>query len=112
MLTCLEGQGTTAKNRWNDSSAADYSVKYVSDTNGSGICINGGGLLTNQLTCEDTYCLAAGSWPPATIALDEDLVNQIAEDVMKNLIKQKDPLEKNLGADDVEIPPMPGFVEI
>lgn len=112
MTTCVEGQGTTARNRWDDLSSAAYSAKYVSDTGCSGICINGDGLLTNRLVCEDPYCLDAGSWQPATIKLEEDFANQIAAQVAKKLNKQIDPLEKNADVDEVEIPPMSGFVEI
>ena len=112
MLTNLGGQGTTAKNNWDDLSSAAYSAKYVSDTNGSSIRINGDGLLTNKFVCEDPYCLDAGSWQPATIKLDEDFVNQIAEEITKKLSEQIDPLEKNSDVDEVEIPPMSGFIEI
>lgn len=114
MTTCVEGQGTTARNYWYDPGAltASCGAKYVSDTNGTGICINGDGLLANKLVCEDPYCLDAGSWQPATIKLEEDFANQIAEEIAKQLNKQKDPLEKNAEVDEVEIPPMSGFVEI
>lgn len=113
MLADLGGQGTTAKNYWNDLSSAAYSAKYVSDTNGSGIRINGDGLLNNTLVCDDSYRLAnAYSWTEPKITLDENLVHQIAEDVAKNLIKQKDPIEKNSDVDEVEVPPMSGFIEI
>ena len=111
MLTsCVEGQGTTAKNTWGDLSSAAYSAKYVSDTNGSGIRINGDGLLTNKLVCQDPYCLDACTWQPVTVKLEEDFANQIAAEVAKKLSKMIDPLEKN--ADEVEIPPMSGFIEI
>lgn len=114
MTTCVEGQGTAAKNSWYDPGAltASCGAIYASDTNGSGICINGDGLLANKLVCEDPYCLDAGSWQPATIKLEEDFANQIAEEIAKQLNKQKDPLEKNSDVDEVEIPPMSGFVEI
>lgn len=115
MLTAVEGQGTTARNSWYDPGAVtadDYSAKYIRDTSGTAIRINGNGLLTNQLTCKDPYCLDAGSWQPATIKLDEDFANQIAAEVAKKLSKQTDPLEKNADADEVEIPPMSGFIEI
>ena len=117
MLADLGGQGTTTKNYYNDSSSVTCGAKYVSDTNGSGIRINGDGLLNNRLVCDDSYRLANAydgyyGWQEPKITLDEDLVNQIAEDVAKNLIKQTDPLEKNADADEVEIPPMSGFIEI
>ena len=113
MLTSVEMQGTTAKNYWDDSSTALRSAKYVSDTGGSGIRINGNGLLDNTLVCDDSYRLAnTYGWTEPKITLDEDLVNQIAADVAKNLIKQKDPLEKNSDVDEVEVPPMSGFIEI
>lgn len=120
MLIDLEGQITTstgantvvAKTYCDYSGTGNYSAKYVSDTNGSGICINGDGLLTNKLVCEDPYCLDAYTWQPATIKLEEDFANQIAEEIAKKLNKQKDPLEKNADVDEVEIPPMSGFVEI
>lgn len=113
MLADVERQGTTAKNYWNDLSSAAYSAKYVSDTGGSGIRINGDGLLDNRLVCEDPYRLdACGCWQPATITLEEDFANQIAAQVAKKLNKQKDPLEKNSDVDDVEVPPMSGFIEI
>lgn len=115
MTTCVEGQGTTAKNYWYDPGAVtanNYSTKYVRDTEGSAIRINGDGLLTNRLVCEDPYCLDAGSWQPATIKLEEDFANQIAAQVAKKLNKQIDPLEKNADVDEVEIPPMSGFIAI
>jgi hypothetical protein len=113
MLTDLGVQGTTTKNHWDDLSSAAYSAKYVSDTGGSGICINGDGLLTaNKLVCEDPYCLDAYTWQPATVKLDEDFANQIAAEVAKKLSKQKDPLEKNSNVDEVEVPQMSGFIEI
>ena len=113
MLTGLGVQGTTAKNNWDDLSSAAYSAKYVSDTGGSGIRINGNGLLDAKLVCDDSYRLAnAYSWHEPKITLDEELVKQIADDVAKNLIKQKDPLEKNSNVDEVEVPPMSGFIEI
>lgn len=112
MLTDLGVQGTTAKNYWNDLSSAAYSAKYVSDTGGSAIRINGDGLLTNTLVCEDPYCLSAGSWYEPKITLEEDFANQIAAQVAKKLNKQKDPLEKNSNVDEVEVPPMSGFIEI
>lgn len=116
MLTAVEGQGTTARNSWYDPgalTAGDYSAKYVSDTNGSGIRINGEGLLTNKLTCEDSYCLVnTYDWQEPKITLDEDFANKIAAEVAKKLIKQKDPLEKNSDVDEVEVPPMSGFIEI
>ena len=113
MLTDLGVQGTTAKNYWDDLSSAAYSAKYVSDTNGSGIRINGDGLLDAKLVCDDSYRLAnAYSWHEPKITLDEELVKQIADDVAKNLIKQKDPLEKNSNIDEVEVPQMSGFIEI
>ena len=113
MLTDLGVQGTTAKNNWDDLSSAAYSAKYVSDTGGSGIRINGNGLLDAKLVCDDSYRLAnAYGWHEPKITLDEELVKQIADDVAKNLIKQKDPLEKNSNVDEVEVPPMSGFIEI
>lgn len=117
MTTCVEGQGTTARNNLYDSGAitAGYNAKYVSDTNGSGIYINGdriGDSLLNKFVCEDPYCLDAGSWQPAAIKLEEDFANQIAAEVAKKLSKQINPLEKNADVDEVEIPPMSGFVEI
>ncbi len=114
MLTSLRGQETTAKNYWDDSNSALCSAKYVSDTGGSSIRINGDGLLDNTLVCDDSYRLANAyaGWIEPKITLDEDLVNQIAADVAKNLIKQKDPLEKNSDVDDVEVPPISGFIEI
>lgn len=114
MLTAVEGQGTTARNSWYDPGAltASHGVIYGSDTNSTGICINGDGLLANKLVCEDPYCLDAGSWQPATIKLEENFANQIAEEIARKLNKQKDPLEKNSDVDEVEIPPMSGFVEI
>ena len=117
MLTDLGVQGTTAKNNWDDLSSAAYSAKYVSDTGGSGIRINGDGLLDAKLVCDDSYRLANAyswhePWHEPKITLDEDLVKQIADDVAKNLIKQKDPLEKNSNVDEVEVPPMSGFIEI
>lgn len=116
MLTDLGIQGTTAKNIWYDPGAltASCGANYVSDTGGSGIRINGDDLLTNKLTCADPYCLDAGSWQSyePKITLDEGLVNQIAADVAKNIIKQTDPIEKNSDVDDVEVPPMSGFIEI
>ena len=115
MLADLGVQGTTAKNNWDDLSSAAYSAKCVSDTNGSGIriSINGDGLLDSKLVCDDSYRLAnAYSWHEPKITLDEELVKQIADDVAKNLIKQKDPLEKNSNVDEVEVPPMSGFIEI
>lgn len=116
MTTCVEGQGTTARNIWYDPGAltAGCGAKYVSDTNGTGICINGDGLLANKLVCEDPYCLDAGSWQSyePKITLDETFANQIAAEVAKKLNEQIDPLEKNADADEVEIPPMSGFVEI
>ena len=113
MLADVERQGTTAKNYWGDLSSAAYSAKYVSDTGGSSIRINGDGLLDNTLVCDDSYRLAnTYGWTEPKITLDEDLVHQIAEDVAKNLIKQKDPIEKNSDVDEVEVPPMSGFIEI
>lgn len=113
MLADLEGQGTTAKKYWDDLSSAAYSAKYVSDTGGSGIRINGSGLLDNKLVCDDSYRLSnTYGWTEPYVALDEDLIHQIAEDVAKNLIKQKDPIEKNSDVDEVEVPPMSGFIEI
>ena len=115
MLADLGVQGTTAKNNWDDLSSAAYSAKYVSDTNGSGIRINinGDGLLDAKLVCDDSYRLAnAYSWHETKTILDEELVKQIADDVAKNLIKQKDPLEKNSNVDEVEVPQMSGFIEI
>ena len=112
MLASLEGQITTAKNTWDDLSSAAYSAKYVSDTNGTGIRINGDGLLTNKLVCEDPYCLDAYTWQPAAIKLEEDFANQLAAQVAKKLSKRTDPLEKNTDVDEVEIPPMSGFIEI
>lgn len=116
MLTDLGVQGTTAKNNWDDLSSAAYSAKYVSDTGGSCISINGDGLLDSKyskLVCDDSYRLAnAYGWHEPKITLDEELVKQIADDVAKNLIKQKDPLEKNSNVDEVEVPPMSGFIEI
>ena len=113
MLTDLGVQGTTAKNNWDDLSSAAYSAKYISDTGGSCIRINGDGLLEAKLVCDDSYRLAnANSWQEPKITLDEELVKQIADDVAKNLIKQKDPLEKNSNVDEVEVPPMSGFIEI
>lgn len=119
MLTCVEGQGTTAKNRWDskddlcyDCSDAAYSAKYTTDANCSAIRLNGTGLLDNRLVCEDPYCLNAGSWLEPKITLDEAFANQIAEEVAKKLSKQIDPLEKNLDIDEVEVPPMSGFIEI
>jgi hypothetical protein len=113
MLTDLGVQGTTTKNHWDDLSSAVYSAKYVSDTGGSGICINGDGLLDVNLVCDDSYRLAnAYNWHEPKITLDEEVVKQIADDVAKNLIKQKDPLEKNSNVDEVEVPPMSGFIEI
>lgn len=125
MLTNLEGQitsatgtitaNTAAKTYCNYSGTAGYSTKgYVKDADCSAIRINSDGLLTNKLVCEDPYCLDAGSWQnwEPKITLDETFVNQIAEDVVKNLIKQKDPLKKNADIDEIEIPPMSGFIEI
>lgn len=118
MTTCVEGQGiqgTTAKNSLYNLgaiTASDYRAKYVSDTGGSGIRINGDGLLDNTLVCGEPYCLDAGSWQPATITLEEDFANQIAAQIAKQLDKQKDPIKKNPDVDEVEIPPMSGFVEI
>lgn len=124
MLTNLEGQitattGAIAANTvartysyCDYSGTADYNAKYVRNADNSAICINGDGLLTNKLVCEDPYCLDAGSWQPATIKLEEDFANQIAEEIAKKLSKQKDALEKNSNVDEVEIPPMSGFVEI
>lgn len=116
MLTVVEGQGTTARNMYGSGAlTASCGAKYVSDTNGTGICIiNGDGLLANKLVCEDPYCLDAGSWQSyePKISLDETFANQIAEEVAKKLNKQIDPLEKNAEVDEVEIPPMSGFVEI
>lgn len=114
MLTCVEGQGTTARNRWYDPDAltASCGVKYVSDANSTGIRINGNDSLTNKLTCADPYCLDACSWLEPKITLDESFANQIAEEVAKKLSKQIDPLEKNLDIDEVEVPPMSGFIEI
>lgn len=116
MTTCVEGQGTTAKNSWYDPGAltASCGAIYASDTNGSGIRINGNDSLTNQLICGDPYCLDAGSWQSyePKITLEETFANQIAEEIARKLNKQKDPLEKNSDVDEVEIPPMSGFVEI
>ena len=113
MLTDLGVQGTTAKNNWDDLSSAAYSAKYVSDTGGSGIRINGDGLLDAKLVCDDSYRLAnAYSWHEPKITLEEDFANQIAADIARRLNKQKDPLEKNSNVDEVEVPPMSGFIEI
>lgn len=116
MTTCVEGQGTTARNSWYDPGAltASHDVIYGSDTNSTGIRINGDDLLTNKLTCADPYCLDVGSWQSyePKISLDETFANQIAEEIARKLNKQKDPLEKNSDVDEVEIPPMSGFVEI
>lgn len=115
MLTCVEGQGTTARNIWYDPgaiTAGDYSEKYIRDSSGTAIRINGDGLLDNRLVCEDPYCLNAGGWLEPKITLDEAFANQIAEEVAKKLSKQIDPLEKNLDIDEVEVPPMSGFIEI
>lgn len=117
MTTCVEGQGTTARNRWYDPDAltatsTDYNTKYIRDDASTAIRINGNNLLTNQFVCEEPYCLDIGSWQPAKITLEEDFANQIAEEVANKLIKQTDPLEKNADVDEVEIPPMSGFVEI
>lgn len=120
MLTAVEGQGTTARNNWYDSgaiTAGDYnSAKYIRDTSGTAIRINGDGLLNNTIKCDyygqEPYCLDAGSWQPAKITLDDSLANQIADEVAKKLNKQIDPLEKNAEVDEVEIPPMSGFIAI
>lgn len=113
MLTDVERQGTTTKNYWNDLSSAACSAKYVSDTGGSGIRINGDGLLDSRLGCDDSYRLAnAYGWQEPKITLEEDFANQIAVQVAKKLNKQKDPLEKNSNVDEVEVPPMSGFIEI
>lgn len=116
MLTSLGGQGTTAKNYWDDSNSALCSAKYVSDTGGSGIRINGDGLLDNALVCDGEYRVANAyntyGWTEPKITLDEALVSQIAADVAKNLIKQNDPLEKNADVDEVEVPSLSGFIEI
>lgn len=121
MLTAVEGQGTTARNSWYDpgaitAGANDYSAKYIRDTSGTAIRINGDSLLNNTIKCDyygqEPYCLDAGSWQPATIKLEEDFANQIAAEVAKKLNKQIDPLEKNAEVDEVEIPPMSGFIAI
>ena len=109
MTTSVERQGATTKNYWNDSGSSAY---RASDS-GSAIRINGNGLLNNTLTCEDPYRLDACScWQPATITLEEDFANQIAAQLAKKISAQKDPLEKNSDVDEVEIPPMSGFIEI
>ena len=116
MTTCVEGQGTAARNNLYDSGAltAGYNAKYVRNADNSAICINGDGLLTNNFVCEEPYCLDAGSWQSyePKITLEEDFANQIAAQVAKKLSKQKDALEKNSDVDEVEIPLMSGFVEI
>lgn len=119
MTTCVEGQGTTAINGLYDSgaiTAGDYRAKYIRDTSGAAIRINGDVLLNNTIKCDyygqEPYCLDAGSWQPAKITLEEDFANQIAAEVAKKLSEQIDPLEKNADVDEVEIPPMSGFVEI
>ena len=113
MLTNLEGQITAAKTCWDDSSSASYSAKYVSDTNGSGIRINGDGLLDAKLVCDDSYRLAnAYSWHEPEITLEKDFANKITADIARRLNKQKDPLEKNSNVDEVEVPQMSGFIEI
>lgn len=114
MTTCVEGQGTTARIYGDYSGlSADHNAKYTRDTNGSAIRkFNDYGLQTNQFVCEEPYCLDVGSWQPAKIALEEDFANQIAAEVAKKLSEQIDPLEKNADVDEVEIPPMSGFVEI
>lgn len=119
MTANVERQGTPARNSWYDPGAltAGYNAKYVSDTSGSGIRIDGidgygDNLLTTKLVCEDPYCLDAGSWQPAKITLEEDFANQIAAEIAKKISKQKDILEKISDVVEVEIPPMSGFVEI
>lgn len=119
MTTCVEGQGTTAINGLYDPgaiTAGDYRAKYIRDTSGAAIRINGDVLLNNTIKCDyygqEPYCLDAGSWQPAKITLEEDFANQIAAEVAKKLSEQIDPLEKNADVDEVEIPPMSGFVEI
>lgn len=114
MLTSLEGSITGTSHSY--SCTADTNVKYVIDTNGSGLCINGSKLLNNEIlnngfTC-DPYSLNADAWQEPKITLDKDFANQLAAEITKKISKQTDPLEKNTDVDEIEIPKWTGFINI